>query len=575
MKRASLVLVLATLCPDPLFAQQPSDPAAQAISQGDLYQSKRKYDLALDAYHKADKLSHHSSANCYLKIALVERKLGDFSSALDDAKRAVKVAGDDKSLAIRAHVIRATLLSQMAGKPGDKKLKEAEEELHQALALDPSSSIAHFDLGMVLLKQERDPEGIAELNTFIAAPGAEAGSIAEARRLIASPIRARASIAPDFSFATHESQSISNAGLRGKVVLLDFWGTWCPPCRESVPILREINKRYAGKPFQIVGVSSDDDEDVWKTFIAAQHMDWAEYIDLSGNVQESFKIESFPTYIVLDKDGVIRFRQSGFGQTTAMELDEAIGKAIKRPSDPKLAAALAPETSPPAVSHPATGASAVPPPANGTSASNNVSKLDSAPSASPAAIDGVTVTRGVYRNAALGMTFALPEGWNATKPETLHAINERIETAAKAAVRQTHPELADSVDLAYPRTIFYASKRGDWNGQSADIPSILITSLPSHGAELTISSFESMVVKQATAKGLKVAAPASDMKWNNHSFIRADFLRTVGSLQLSLSTLQTIAGDSLLTIELLAYSPEEVQQVISILQGLSIAPANP
>jgi hypothetical protein len=327
-----------------------------------------------------------------------------------------------------------------------------------------------------------------------------------------------------------------------------------------------------------VGVSSDDDQDVWKTFIAAQHMDWAEYIDLSGNVQESFKIESFPTYIVLDKDGVIRFRQSGFGQTTAMELDEAIGKAIKRPSDPKLAAALASESSPAAVPHPsteATGASAVLPPPNGTNASNNVAKPDSAPSASPAAIDGVTVTGRIYRNAALGMTFALPEGWNATKPETLHAINERLETAAKAAVRQTHPELADSVDIAYPRTIFYASKRGDWNGQSADIPSILITSLPSHGAELTISSFELMVVKQATAKGLKVAAPASETKWNNHPFIRADFLRTVGSLHLSLSTLETNAGDSLLTIELLAYSPEEVQQVVSILEGLSITPANP
>jgi len=50
-----------------------SDPVAQALSQGDLYSSKRKYELALDAYHRADKLSHHSSAPCYLKIASVER----------------------------------------------------------------------------------------------------------------------------------------------------------------------------------------------------------------------------------------------------------------------------------------------------------------------------------------------------------------------------------------------------------------------------------------------------------------------------------------------------------------------
>src|SRR3989454_3417867 len=123
MCRTALCFVLLSFSSLPLAAQESSDPAAQALSQGDLFQSKRKYELALDAYHKADKLSHHSSAPCYLKIASVERKLGDFSSALDDAKKAVKVAGEDKSVAVRAHLLRASLLSQMAGKSTDKKLK--------------------------------------------------------------------------------------------------------------------------------------------------------------------------------------------------------------------------------------------------------------------------------------------------------------------------------------------------------------------------------------------------------------------------------------------------------------------
>src|SRR5205814_3426222 len=52
-------------------------------------------------------------------------------------------------------------------------------------------------------------------------------------------IRARTPFAPRFSFTTHDNQAVSNASLRGKVVLMDFWGTWCPPCRESVPILRD------------------------------------------------------------------------------------------------------------------------------------------------------------------------------------------------------------------------------------------------------------------------------------------------------------------------------------------------
>jgi thiol-disulfide isomerase/thioredoxin len=327
----------------PSDAQQIIDRVAQAMAQGDLYQSRRRYELALEAYRKADKLSNHSSAACYLKLVSVERKLGDFSAALNDAKHAVQAAGENKGLAVQAHLVRATVLAQMAGKATDRKLKEAEDELRQALALDSNEALAHYDLGMVLLKQQRDQEGLAELNTFAGMPDADSETIDEVRRVIANPIRARAPFAPDFSFTTHQDQSVSNEELRGKVVLLDFWGTWCPPCRASVPILRNLQKKYSGKDFQLVGISSDEDEDVWSTFVAAHQMDWLEYIDLSGKVLRSFKIESFPTYIVLDKDGVIRFRQSGLGEFTQGDLEEAINKALKRQSDPRLAAGLVAE----------------------------------------------------------------------------------------------------------------------------------------------------------------------------------------------------------------------------------------
>jgi tetratricopeptide (TPR) repeat protein len=188
MARVILSLLLVLLTSLSVAAQGSSDPVAQALAQGDLYQSKRKYELALDAYHKADKLSHHSSAASYLKLSLVERKLGDFSSALDDAKRALKVAGNNKTAALQARLVRATLLTQMAGKPTDKKLKEAEDELRQALALDSTNAIAHLDLGMVLLRQERDAEGIPELNAFVSSPNADSRSVAEARLVIANPI---------------------------------------------------------------------------------------------------------------------------------------------------------------------------------------------------------------------------------------------------------------------------------------------------------------------------------------------------------------------------------------------------
>jgi thiol-disulfide isomerase/thioredoxin len=581
--RAILVLFLFLLGSFPVAAQQSSDPITQALAQGDLYFSKRKYDLALDAYHKADKLSHHSSAACYLKLASVERKTGDFSSALDDAKHALKVAGDDKSAALQAHLVRATLLTQLAGKPTDKKLKEAEDELRQALSLDAARAVTHLDLGIVLLKQERDPEGLAELNTFVSSPGVDSASLAEARRMIANPVRARSPFAPDFSFTTHEKQSVSNAALRGKVVLLDFWGTWCPPCRESVPTLRNLNKKFLGKSFQLIGISSDDDEEVWSTFIQAQHMDWSEYIDSSEKVLTAFKIESFPTYIVLDKDGVIRFRQSGFGPATELDLEEAINKALKRESDPKLAAAVAAESQPQPATATKSSAAASPvvPPVAASKTSPAVSvpgnniKLDDGPAVAPVGIEAGNISGNVYKNEGLGLTFQFPQGWTAASAELLHTINERTEAAAKAAILKQHPELMDSSRISVPKFIFYGSRKGDWDGQHMAIPSIRISAIPSRLDSVTLDAFQHTIVNRIVASGMAIIGTPSEFQVNKHPFVRGDFERSVGALHVYQSYVQTIAGDYLLTIELFASSQEELQQIAASLQSMSITDDEP
>jgi len=559
-------------------SQEGSDPVAQALAQGDLYLSKRKYELALDAYHKADKLSHHTSATAFLKIATIEKKAGAFPEALDDAKKAIKAGGENKAVNIRVLQFRASLLAQMAGKPTDKKLKEAEAELREALALDSNNALTHLDLGMILLRQERDAEGIPELNTFIALPGATPDTVAETRLVIANPIRARTPFAPKFSFTTHDNQNISNASLRGKVVLLDFWGTWCPPCRESVPILRDLNKKYLEKAFQLVGVSSDDDEEVWKTFIQAQHMDWPDYIDLSDEVQKLFKIDSYPTFIVLDKDGVIRFRQSGLGGETAGELSDAINKALKRESDPKLAAVAAAEASSEPVapaaataSKASTSSSSAPAPR----ASTADTKTDSGSPAKSTDIESGVVLGNVYKNAALGMSFQVPQGLIPASVEALHTVNAGNEAAAKAALLQQHPELADSPNISVPKTVFYASRKGQWDGRHMDIPSIRINAVPSRLDEVRLDNFQQMVEKMSAASGLKLTGPPVEFRVNKHPFVRADFDRSVGAVHVYQSMMQTIAGDYLLNIEIYAYSADELQRVTASFQTIAILDEDP
>ncbi len=123
---------------------------------------------------------------------------------------------------------------------------------------------------------------------------------------------------------------LSLAALKGKVVLLDFWGAWCPPCVASLPALRNLNKKFVkSEKFVMLGISSDGDEDKWSNFIVKQEMVWPQFLDRQRAVQRAFRVNAFPTYIVLDHEGIIRFRSSGASFDKEAALSQAIEKQIK------------------------------------------------------------------------------------------------------------------------------------------------------------------------------------------------------------------------------------------------------
>ena len=124
--------------------------------------------------------------------------------------------------------------------------------------------------------------------------------------------RAREPYAPDFSVTTADGEYIALEDLRGKVVLVDFWGTWCPPCVASVPSLRDLHKRYAKEnSFVMIGISVHDEEDRWHAFTARNQMVRPQYLDRDGKIQRAFGVNRFPTYILIDHEGIVRFRVSG------------------------------------------------------------------------------------------------------------------------------------------------------------------------------------------------------------------------------------------------------------------------
>ena len=555
-------------------AGQTKDAIAQAIADGELYESKKKYELALDAYHKADKLSHHTSGEALLKIALIEKMAGLLSDAANDSKKAISAAGSDARLSNDARLMRATLLSSMANKPTDNKLKEAEAELRNAIALEPSLAVAHFNLGMVILKQERDTDGLAEMKTVLTLPGVTPSMTSEARKIIANPVRARTPFTPVFSFRTRENETISNTSLRGKVVLLDFWGTWCPPCRESVPMLKNLQKKYAAKPFQLVSISSDDDEDVWRTFVQAQHMNWSEYLDSSSELQEAFKIDSFPTYIVVDKDGVIRFRQSGLAQDTQNELEDAINKTLKRDSDPVLAKAAAEGWG-----EDTRGGADSEEKGEAAKAERGATRVAGTPVAGVPAtpllpIETATISGNVYTNEHLGLRYEFPAGWKAAKPEEVHESNQRSEAGIRAVLEKQHPELAGSMHIAVPEVVFYASKHGDGEPQKPVLNSMRIVAQVTQRDTVDEDGFGQLTARMINLSQLKQVGSTANFEVKGHKYLRADFERTNGALHYYQSLAHTVAGDYLLQIECFAPSIEELKQITDSLLKMEVKDEN-
>jgi peroxiredoxin len=290
-----------------------------------------KYEDALKSFKRANELRDKKSAECFAWMADTYLSLEAYKNAIESADKVIELANGDRQLLLKAYNLKGLALQQSAELKDQKKLQAAEAVFKEGLKLEGAPAVFRYNLGLTLLQMNRDEEGIAELKIYV--KDQPNGAYLEmARQMINNPRRARENYAPDFSFTSSEGEHFTLEDLRGKVVLIDFWGTWCPPCVESVPELRNLYKRYAKEGnFIILGISSDDDEDEnrWREFTVKNQMVWPQYRDKDHRLLRAFGVSEFPTYILLDHEGIVRYSSSGVSWKTAANLSDAINKQVK------------------------------------------------------------------------------------------------------------------------------------------------------------------------------------------------------------------------------------------------------
>ena len=314
---------------EPIAHAQDDDAYNIELGKGLDLLRRRKFEDALKSFKRANEMRGKKSPECFFLMGQAYYSLEAYKNAIESCDKALELAGNDNALRVRAFNLKGLSLQSQAELKDQKKLSEAESVFREGLALNVQLPILYYNLGIALLQQNRDPEGLAELEKYLKlAPKGD--SVEQARKMIENPRRAREAYAPDFSIVTADGEHITLEDLRGKVVVLDFWGTWCAPCVASVPSLRNLHKRYTKEPsFVLIGVSSDSEEEPWREFTTKNKMVWPQYWDRDGRVRRAFNVHSFPTYIVIDHEGIVRYRASGTSWERSAYLEDAIKKQVK------------------------------------------------------------------------------------------------------------------------------------------------------------------------------------------------------------------------------------------------------
>lgn len=114
--------------------------------------------------------------------------------------------------------------------------------------------------------------------------------------------------APDFSLQALDGEAISLSQFRGRVVLLNFWATWCGPCRLEMPAIQD---RYNDGGFEVLAINFDEPAAQIVPFVGELGLTFPVLLDPGGNVQELYRVRGYPTSFLVDADGIIRFLHIG------------------------------------------------------------------------------------------------------------------------------------------------------------------------------------------------------------------------------------------------------------------------
>jgi len=118
--------------------------------------------------------------------------------------------------------------------------------------------------------------------------------------------------APDFTLKSLDGANLRLEEYRGQVVLINFWASWCGPCRQELPVLDRLHQRYADAGFAVLGINVEGEEQPARELLEKVPVTFPVLIDDGQLVSELYDLQAMPSTVVVDRDGVVRYIHRGY-----------------------------------------------------------------------------------------------------------------------------------------------------------------------------------------------------------------------------------------------------------------------
>jgi thiol-disulfide isomerase/thioredoxin len=297
-----------------------------AMAEAKQLQKERQIVFAIEAYKKANKIAAGKDADCLKSLFDLQMKTGSYKDAVatTTALEALATTPAEKS---KAETDRGQVLYLEAGDKKRDLLTSADAAFKAALVDNPKNASALYMDGHVLARLGQMDAAREQFKACLSCVSPKDPSYLRAQHFAEDPALSLHKMAPAFTVTALDGSKFNLDAMGGRVVLIDFWATWCGPCNEELPHMKKIAKEFAGQPLVIISVSWDSDETKWKDFINKNEMTWVQYRDADHVLSKNFGVEAIPHYFTIDSDGVLTAEMLGSGSDVEGKLKKLIARA--------------------------------------------------------------------------------------------------------------------------------------------------------------------------------------------------------------------------------------------------------